>query len=183
MSAVKVLITLVIAFVGINLLLTIYNSIKRNVREGYTGKTKSCPKGCAKTKDLDGNCSQRVHSNNDGSYHRKCDHRCPGPYDKEYDVDQMCDNNQECKGCGQFSITTDANGYKLQRNKSPNGPVASNSGTPYHRFGRKEQREYSGSYTPPTSKASPVNGDEGTSQNTSNNTDNTDNENRFIGVH
>ena len=37
MSAVKVLITLVIAFVGINLLSTIYNSIKRNIREDFYG--------------------------------------------------------------------------------------------------------------------------------------------------
>ena len=178
MSAVKVLITLVIAFVGINLLSTIYNSIKRNFREAFTDKTKSCPKGCNKSKDLEGNCSKRVYSNEDGTYHRKCNHRCAGPYDKEYDVDQKCDNNQECKGCGQFSITTDANGYKLQRNKNLNHPVESNSVTPYHTFGRKESREYSGSYTPPVNNATPVNGDAAASQNTSDNTDNTDNGDR-----
>ena len=166
MSAAKVLVTLVIVFVGINLLSIIYNSIKRKVRQGFENKNQSCPKGCRKFKNIDDNCGERVHSNEDGTHHyRKCDYKCPNPYDKQYDVDQMCDNNQECKGCGTFEIITDANGYKLQRDKNPNGPVASNAESsdaisPYRRFDSDGSTQYSGSYEPPISDGIPVNGRE-----------------------
>lgn len=159
MPAAKILVTLVIIFIGLKMVSIIYNSVKGKVKEGFDNQN-SCPKGCSRGKGLDENCSDRVITDGSmGGYFRKCHYHCPGPYDNEYDVNQECSSNAECKGCGTYDIPTDPNGYALHPQNAA-GLAAANDAPRYKQFGNNQQRSYSGSYTAPNNLGVPVNGNE-----------------------
>ncbi len=151
MSAAKLLVTLVIIFVSLGLISLIYNGAKRTLREGFE-KGDACPKGCSRGEGLDANCSNRIISNGSaGGYYRDCKYHCPGPYASNYDVDQQCSSNEECRDCGSYTIPTDPNGYALRPQNTTGG------GHNYRRFdSSSSDRKYSGTYTKPNNLGVPV---------------------------
>jgi hypothetical protein len=157
MPVAKILVTLVIIFVGMNLLLIIYNSVNRKIREGFDDQN-ACPRGCSRSENIDKYCSDRVISADGiGGNYRQCHYRCPGPYDPDYDVDQRCDDDKECTTCGTYNVPTDPNGYPVHP-QNTTGLVAANEPPKYSQFGGgNQQRMYSGTYKPSNNLGVPAN--------------------------
>lgn len=113
MDFVKIFVSLMILFVAVNLLLTIYRLLNRKWREGLenadtqalaqalaqvpgpTVKADVCPNGCIAPTELTGNCNS-LEKDASGNYYKNCPYECTGP---------GCQYDQQCGGCGSFKIT------------------------------------------------------------------------------
>ena len=123
MGFVKILVSLMILFVAVNLILTIYGLLNKKWREGLenasTTSTKlstipathgtqatvsaksahkskmHCPNGCGAPTGLSGNCNS-LKKDADGNYYKSCPYECTGA---------GCQYDQQCSDCGAFKIT------------------------------------------------------------------------------
>ena len=129
MNFVKIFVSLMILFVAVNLLLTIYRLLNRKWREGLensnliqapTSAVKSliCPNGCTAPTELTGNCDS-LEKDASGNYYKNCPYECTGA---------GCKYDQQCSNCRAFKITGlwDKNGNYIGKDESVQKTAASN---------------------------------------------------------
>ena len=119
MHIIEIFSILIILFVAINLIWTIYQKIYLKIRLGFDTLNGSCASGCTTHKNIDGDCDNKIYKDGERFY-RKCSYSCPGPNDTNYDPDQECEYNQNCKSCGTFRIETNSMGYDLNQANQAN---------------------------------------------------------------
>ena len=102
MDFVKIFVILMILFVTVNLLLTIYRLLNRKWREGLENnyqepivKSMICPNGCTVPSELTGNCDS-LEKDASGNYYKNCPYECTG---------EGCQYDQQCSNCGAFKMT------------------------------------------------------------------------------
>lgn len=129
MNFVKIFVSLMILFVAVNLLLTIYRLLNRKWREGLENtnltqaptpavKSMICPNGCTAPTELTGNCNS-LEKDASGNYYKKCPYECTG---------KGCQYDQQCSNCGGFKITGlwDKNGNYIGQDENVQKIAASN---------------------------------------------------------
>ena len=134
MSFVNLLINIIILFVAVNLVLTIYYFINKKLKEGLENNDNEfgikCPNGCKKHNDIDGDCDS-LQKDTNGNYYKECYYRCPGPDDPDYSPDQECEYDQQCKKCGAFKVKGlwDSDGNYIGNVDSKSNPINSSRPT------------------------------------------------------
>jgi len=124
MDFVKIFVILMILFVTVNLLLTIYRLLNRKWRERLENnyqepivKSMICPNGCTVPSELTGNCDS-LEKDASGNYYKNCPYECTG---------EGCQYDQQCSNCGAFKMTGlwDKNGNYIGNDENVQKTTAS----------------------------------------------------------
>ena len=115
MNIVKLFVSLMILFVAVNLIITLYRYLNRSWREGLENlgtsssdsSSMNCPAGCVAPTELSGNCNS-LEKDANGNYYKTCPYECTKTFGSG------CELDQQCTPCGSRKITGlwDKNGNK-----------------------------------------------------------------------
>ena len=121
MNIVKLFVSLMILFVAVNLIITLYRYLNRSWREGLENlgtsssdsSSMNCPAGCVAPTELSGNCNS-LEKDANGNYYKTCPYECTKTFGSG------CELDQQCTPCGSRKITGlwDKNGNYVGQDES-----------------------------------------------------------------